>query len=151
MLTELSCKALITESKRANKPIKKSDGKGLLLHTFPNGSAYWYHKYSYYGKPRQLSYGQYPLVSLAEARAKHAASYLLITSGTDPFQLRQAEAEKLKEESDQVKNISNRTFEAISSAWHTRNLKKWSPAHATNVMRRLRKNLFPDLGSVPIE
>ncbi|MCB0697752.1 MAG: tyrosine-type recombinase/integrase [Chitinophagaceae bacterium] len=151
MLTELSCKSLITESKRAKKPLKKSDGRGLLLHAFPNGSAYWYHKYSYYGQHRQLAYGQYPLVSLAEARARHATSYLLITSGTDPFQLRQVETEKLKEEAMLAKNASNRTFEAISNAWHTRNLKKWSPAHAANIMRRLRKNLFPDLGSVPIE
>lgn len=144
MLTELSCKALISESKRISKPIKKSDGKGLLLHAFPNGSAYWYHKYSYLGRNRQLSYGQYPLVSLADARARHAASYLLISGGTDPFQQRQEEVEK-------IKAANNQTFEAIACAWHTRNLKKWSPAHANNIMRRLRKNLFPDLGRIPIE
>ena len=151
MLTDLSCKALISESKRINKPIKKSDGKGLLLHAFPNGSAYWYHKYSYYGKHRQIAYGQYPIISLADARTKHAASYLLLTDGIDPYAVRQEKAEQERLRIEQQELASLRTFKALAETWHTRNLKKWSPAHAANIMRRLNKNLFPDLGTQTID
>lgn len=150
MLTELSCKALITESKRIRRPLKKSDGKGLLLHAFPNGAAYWYHKYSYRGRNQQLAYGQYPLVSLAEARAKHAQSYLLINNGIDPVQLRRDEIEKEQQLIRQEKVEASQIFEVVAYDWHRLNMKLWSPDHAANVMRRLQKNLLPDLAVVPI-
>lgn len=144
MLTELGCKALLINAKKLKKPLKKSDGKGLLFHAFPNGSGYWYHKYNFKGEPRQLSYGSYPLIALVEARVRHAENYLLIRKGIDPWQLMQEEIAKAKLE-------QKPPFKDVACEWHRRNLKLWSTPHAQNVLRRLQKNLFPDLGDIPID
>ena len=50
------------------KPYKLSDGGGLFLLVKPNASKLWQQKYRYHGKERLLSHGQYPDVSLAQAR-----------------------------------------------------------------------------------
>jgi hypothetical protein len=59
------------KSTRAGNTIKKlSDGNGLALLVYPNGSRYWLYRYRYLGKEKSLSLGIYPEVTLAEAREK---------------------------------------------------------------------------------
>lgn len=143
MLTDLSCKALIAESKQLKKPLKKADGYGMFLHAFPNGKAYWYHKYAYQGRPRQISYGHYPTISLSEARIKRAESYKLIKDGIDPLQLR-------KDLTAQIAREADYEFEKVARGWHQRNLHLWSTEHARKVLSRLERNLFPPFGKDPI-
>jgi hypothetical protein len=52
-----------------------SDGNGLVLLIYPNGSKYWLYRYRYLGKEKSLSLGIYPHVTLAEARVKLAALF----------------------------------------------------------------------------
>ncbi len=143
MLTDLSCKALITESKRINKPLKKSDGRGLILHAFPNGNAFWYHQYRINGKPRQISYGPYPLFSLEQARINHAESYRLIYDGIDPIQVKDDEIKQAEKDASSI-------FKVVAINWHQHNISKWSPKLAARIMRRMEADLFPDLGHVSI-
>lgn len=143
MLTDLSCKSLITKSKRISKPVKKSDGLGLFLHAFPNGSAYWYHKYNYQGRSRQISYGHYPTISLSEARLKCAESYKLLKDDIDPLRLREEQVEQAQKEIEY-------SFEAVAREWHERNLNLWSPEHARKILGRLAKCLFKKLGKIPV-
>ena len=78
------------------KPYKLSDGGGLFLLVKPNGSKLWQQKYRYHGKERLLSHGQYPDVSLAEARRKRDEARSLLAEGGDPSmekRLAQIEAE----------------------------------------------------------
>ncbi|HWT80280.1 MAG TPA: Arm DNA-binding domain-containing protein, partial [Candidatus Methylomirabilis sp.] len=44
---------------------KLSDGEGLTLVIYPNGSKYWRYRYRFLGKEKTLSLGIYPEVSLA--------------------------------------------------------------------------------------
>ena len=53
---------------KAAQPGKVADGGGLFLLTKDNGAKLWRMKYRHAGKERLLSFGQYPEVSLAEAR-----------------------------------------------------------------------------------
>ncbi len=68
----------------AEKPYKLSDGGGLHLLIQPNGSKLWRLKYRFLGKERMLSFGAYPLISLAEARAKRDEAKKLVLDGKDP-------------------------------------------------------------------
>ena len=65
-LTELSIK----NSKARNKQYKITDGEGMYLRIFPNGSKYWQLQYWSEGKQKVLSLGVWPEVSLKQAREK---------------------------------------------------------------------------------
>ena len=143
MLTDLSCKALITQAKHLGKPIKKADGNGLFLYAQPNGKAYWRQKYRHLGRENQISLGAYPLTSLSEARAKHGEAYTQITKGHDPAKLRKAEQTKAKQK-------SRNTFENVGHAWFQHNIEKWSEGQAKKILLILKKDLFKTIGRTPV-
>lgn len=74
----------LTNAKPATKPYKLSDGGGLHIIVKPSGSKLWRLKYRFLGKERLLSFGTFPLLSLAEARAKREEAKRLLASGVDP-------------------------------------------------------------------
>ena len=65
-LTELSIK----QSKPRDKQYKITDGEGMFLRIYPNGSKYWQLQYWYEGKQKIISLGIWPEVSLKQAREK---------------------------------------------------------------------------------
>jgi integrase len=66
------------------KPYKLADGGGLFLLIQPNGSKLWRLKYRHLGTERLLSFGPYPIVSLADARTKRDEAKKLMSDGVDP-------------------------------------------------------------------
>ncbi len=86
----------IRKAKAREKPYKLADGGGLFLLIKPNGSKLWQQKYRYHGAERLLSHGQYPDVSLAQARQKRDKARAVLAEGGDPSvrkRLDQIEAE----------------------------------------------------------
>ncbi|VVT29713.1 Arm DNA-binding domain-containing protein [Hoeflea sp. EC-HK425] len=73
--------------KPGEKPIKHGDGGGLLLVVNPNGSKLWRMVYRYGGKQKQLAFGAWPDVSLAQARAHRDAARKLLADDGDGFQM----------------------------------------------------------------
>ena len=43
-----------------------------------------------------------------------------------------------------------RSFEKVAREWYQRFQPKWSPSHSLDIIQRLEKNIFPQLGSHPI-
>jgi integrase len=80
MLTDTACRNL----KPKDKPYKESDGGGLRLVMQPNGSKLWRMAYRFGGKHKELSFGAYPKITLADAREKRDAAKRLLANGTDP-------------------------------------------------------------------
>ncbi len=74
----------ISKAKSRSKPYKLADGGGLFLLVKPNGSKLWQQKYRHLGKERLLSHGQYPDVTLAQARQKLHDARALLAEGNDP-------------------------------------------------------------------
>jgi len=74
----------ISKAKGKDKPYKLSDGGGLFLLVKPSGSKLWQQKFRYLGKERLLSHGQYPDVTLAQARRKREEARTLLADGRDP-------------------------------------------------------------------
>ncbi|MCB9983727.1 MAG: DUF4102 domain-containing protein [Rhodospirillales bacterium] len=64
-LTDIACKTAKPES----KSYKLADGGGLYLEVTSKGSKLWRLKYRYLGKEKKLCIGEYPIITLADARA----------------------------------------------------------------------------------
>ena len=74
----------IRKAKQRDKAYRLSDGLGLYLQVQTTGSKLWHFRYQYMGKEKLLSIGQYPAISLAEARGKRDEAKKLLAGGTDP-------------------------------------------------------------------
>ncbi len=66
------------------RPYKLTDGGGLYVLVQPNGNKYWRFKYRHAGNEKLLSFGRYPLVTLADARGRRDDAKKLLLAGTDP-------------------------------------------------------------------
>lgn len=139
-LTDKTCKT----AKAREKPYKLTDGAGLYLHVQPDGSRYWRLKYHFIGKEKLLALGVYPLVTLAEAREKRDQARKLLASGQDPAVMK-------KEEKRLAIRKSMNTFEIVAREWHEKQQDKWTANHAACVMRRLEVNVFPHIGTRPLD
>ena len=64
---------------------KKSDGGGLYLNVRSPTSHLWQMAYRFEGKQKTLSFGAYPVVTLAAARARRAEAKAILARGIDPI------------------------------------------------------------------
>jgi integrase len=126
---------------KRQRPYKLSDGGGLHLLVQPNGSKLWRLKYRFDGREKLLSFGKYPVVTLAIAREKRNEAKLLLDQGKDP-----GEAKKLKKR----QRASLKLFEPIARAWHANRVDGLDTAHALRVINRLERDVFPVIGQRPI-
>ena len=138
-LNDIKCKTAVP----AEKPYKLSDGGGMFLDVRPNGSKYWRLKYRIKGREKLLALGVYPQVSLKEARKKRDQARKLIELGKDPS------LEKRKEKTLSSATAEN-TFEAIATNWYENRKHIWSPRYADEVIKRLKEDIFPEIGNYPI-
>jgi hypothetical protein len=58
---------------KGTKPLLLVDGAGLYLRVFPSGTKTWLTKYEHAGRQVQISLGNYPAMSLAQARTAREA------------------------------------------------------------------------------
>jgi integrase len=74
----------VRNCKPQTRPVKFADGEGLYLLMTPAGGRLWRMQYRFAGKQRLLSFGAYPKISLAVARAKRDEARKLLAEGVDP-------------------------------------------------------------------
>jgi integrase len=139
-LTDKACK----NAKPQNKQYKMFDGGSLYLLIKPNGSKIWTQKYRFLGKEKTISFGPYPLVSLAEAREKRQEVKKLLDKNIDPSEARKKAKQKA------IRDSQN-TFKAIALEWHEIKKPNWSESHAQNVLHRLKRDVFPYIGNSSIQ
>lgn len=133
----------VETTKPRDKAYKLADGGGLYLMVNTNGSKYWRMKYRFAGKEKKLSFGTYPDISLAEARTKRDEARKVLANDKDPGEVKKATqlAKKL--------SVTN-TFEAIALEWYSAKVSGWSKSYADYVKRAFKNNVFPYLGSQPV-
>lgn len=132
----------IRTAKPKEKSYKLADGGGLYIEVAPGGGKWWRLKYRFEGKEKRISLGVYPAVPLKEARLRALAAKAQLSRGIDPS------AERKAAKAETV--AASQTFEKVAREWHTKQIGKWTPRHAGNVLRRLEVHAFPDLGARPI-
>ncbi|MEX0962943.1 MAG: integrase domain-containing protein [Pseudohongiellaceae bacterium] len=135
----------VSNAKPKSKVYTLSDGGGLQLRIKPNGSKTWLlDYYRPYTKARTcLSFGAYPALTLAAARAKRDEAKALLAQNTDPKEHR---------EETTLKNAAahSNTLKKVSQQWLEIKKTKVSPDHAEDSWRSLELHVFPDIGSIPI-
>ena len=133
----------IQKAKPTEKQYRLADERGLVLLVRPNGSKLWQLRYRHGGKEKTASLGQYPDVSLSEARAKRDEQRKLIAAGNDPV--------TVKREQRQAKAAaSEHTFEVVARQWFQHWSGSKNPRHAGYVLARLEADVFPAIGSRPV-
>lgn len=139
MLTDMTAK----NAKAQTKLYRLFDGQGLYLEINPNGGKYWRLKYRFAGKEKRLALGVYPEVSLGKAREKQDQARKLLANGIDPSQA------KKEARLEQTANVEN-SFETVAREWHSNQRLSWTERHSDYVLRRLETDIFPALGTRPI-
>lgn len=136
----------VKNAKPAVKPYMLRDERGLFLVVTPSGGKLWRWKYRFAGKEKLMSYGQYPDISLADARDAHYQARTLLAKGIDPM----AQKKAVKEARRQQEVAKAHSFRAVSESW----LEHWSTGKSTQhvdvTRRRLEANVLPLLGSRPV-
>jgi integrase len=113
----------------------------------PEGGKLWRWKYRFDGKQKQMAFGKYPDVSLAEVRKRHAHARGELANGVDPMAVRKEVKEVKKAQKVEVEKPKGLTFEDLTRAWF-----KWWKAdkdekHAKNVETRLEGDIIAKVGT----
>lgn len=137
-LTDLRVKA----AKPREKAYKLFDGGGLYILVTEKGYKWWRLKYRFEGKEKTLYLGTYPEISLSDARERRDEARKQIAKEIDPGALKKAKKQASITEAE--------TFEVIAYEWHVKFTPTWTAGHAATLMVRMKRDLFPWLGSRPI-
>ena len=131
MLTDTAIK----KAQPRAKPYRITDERGLTLRVQPNGKKLWQVRWRHQGKERIASLGQYPDISLKEARDRRDDARKKIANGVDPV------AEKRAQIATSQAEAAN-SFEAVAHEWweHWRGAR--SVQHAESVMTRMVQDVF---------
>jgi len=129
----------IRHAKPTDKPQKLFDGSGLFLFISPNGAKSWRLKYRFQGREKLLTLGTYPQLSLREAREQSTDARKQLSGGIDPAAEKKAKAQSVQE-----------SFKAVALEWLENQKPVWSAGYVSMTTKRLEKNIFPFLGTRPI-
>ncbi len=142
MLTDTECKNALCAGDKAR--LRLTDGGGLYLEVAATGSKRWFWKYLFSGKEKRLALGSYPDVALKAARLARDDASKQQQAGTDPAQQRRLDklSRKVSAES---------TFEIVAREFHSAKVSGWSQHYGKRWLERLAKDVFPWLGSLPID
>ncbi len=119
-----------------------NDGQGLYLRKQANLRASWTLRYRLNGRDRWMALGNYPQMSLAEARAEARSKRTQIDKNVDPLDERKATLQTERERSDRDRT----TFKALCEEWFDTEM-RGRVRNTQAPMRYIRKHLVPAFGS----
>lgn len=130
--------SLIRTAKAAERPTKLYDERGLYLLITPLGSRLWRFKYRFEGREKLLGLGQYPDVSLKQARTNRDGARTKVATGVDPSAERQA-----------AKAAQANTLRGVATEYLGKQ-KTLKAATIGRIRDRLNKWILPTLGQRPV-
>jgi len=139
----------IRKAKKKAKQYRIADGNGLFLTVKPSGAKLWHYRYNLHDKTKKsgfrekiLSLGEYPLVSLEQARADHILARAEVKKGEDVSL--QKQMVKYENKSSSV------TFRSVAEDW----FEIWSAtkeAGTVNAVKgRLENYIYPFMKKISI-
>mgnify|MGYP006411088467 FL=1 len=145
-LTELSIK----QAKPKIKQYKLTDGEGMYLRVYPNGSKYWQLQFWFEGKQKILSFGVWPVISLKEARDKRFVAKKIIKEGINPIEEKKEILKSHNFIQEEEKLRETTTFNMVAKEWFSRQSLHWTERYSRDVLSYLNIHVYPDLGEMPI-
>ena len=134
----------IRTAKPTDKPYILQDGNGLYLEVRPSGSKYW--RYRFWLTPEKdgrYTIGEYPAISLSEARRERERAREMVKLGINPTHEKQT---------DKLRQAVSRatTFEAVTREWLDKKADKLTPYSIKQMTSAFEQNAFPKIGRLPI-
>ena len=124
---------------RTGYPVARADGGGLTFTVSPKRTAAWVLRYRFGGKPRELTIGRYPDITLAKARELATEARARIQQGADVAR----DKKKASVERAAAKSFRQLAFEYMNWAF---------PALAANTVKQRRHHIeniiVPKLGGL---
>lgn len=131
---------MLTDTKLRNlKPQPKvyrvADMAGLCIEVRPTGAKKWRYRYRFAGKANMIDLGDYPGVSLQDARRERDKQQALLRQGTDPSM-----AKRLAQLTASV--AADNSFEAVAKEWMDRR-GDWAESTRANSVWMFESYAFP--------
>lgn len=135
----------VKNAKAKPKEYNLADGNGLYLRVKPAGSKLWLFNYQapFTKKRSNISFGTFPPVTIAQARAEREVCRRLLSQDIDP---KHARAER---DEAQAKAHSS-TLEVVARKWFKSRSKKLTDKYADDLINSLENHIFPKLGDRPV-
>jgi integrase len=137
MLTNATVKA----TRPTSRAYKLGDTGGLFLFVAPSGLRSWRMKFRFAGQEKLLTFGRFPEMPLADARARRDDVRRQLREGIDPSSVR----ERIRSRRDRDSEAPR--FENAARRWHTHQLPRWTKIHADDVIAGLERDAFPEIGT----
>jgi integrase len=119
-----------------------SDGAGLVLEVLTTGSRVWRYRYSLHGKQQPLvTIGDYPAITLADARARARSYAALVEAGQSP-------AEAAKRDRGAVVRLD--TVKLFGPEYYEQRVAIMSASYSATIRRALDKDIYPTIGNKPL-
>lgn len=134
----------IKNARSQEKPYILQDGQGLYLEIRPSGAKFW--RYRFWLTPTKdgrYTIGEYPSVSLSEARKEREWAREQVKMGHNPTDIRK------RQKQQNVAEAAN-TFKLVAEEWIERKSHTWKPATKEQVESFLATNAYPAFGHKPI-
>lgn len=139
MLNDLKIKQLKPEE----KIYRVADHSGLCIEVRPTGAKFWRYRYRFHSKAKMLTIGQYPSITLAQARSKTIEYKGLLAQSIDPSQVK-------KEETKVALQSNLDTFSAVVEEYLEFQAKNKPKEWLANRQRYLKKDIYPVIAKKPI-
>jgi len=130
----------IRSLKPTDKEQKHFDGGGLYLSIPKTGRKFWRMAYRFDQKTKLLSFGEYPIITLRDARQRRDEAKKLLANGIDPGEQKKAAKE------EQLSEIKD-TFQSVALEWHDTRTADFTEKHRGTVLYRMEKYIFPVIGN----
>ncbi len=114
-----------------------TDGDGLILNVRVNGRKVWEFRYRLVGKQKRLILGEFPSVSLKQARTMRTKARKTLDAGGDP-------------RDDDMSEYGPKSFRFAADFWFNNEIDRWSPVFAKRVWNRVERDLMPFLGDMAL-
>lgn len=140
-LSDAACKKTRYSPVGSNKMF---DGGGLYLEIRETGLKKWRLTFKQpSGKRSTITLGDYPDMSLAQARLKREELRKQIAEGLNPVIERKLAIELKTQEAEN-------TFSAMADEWLEFRKKEWSEAHYSRMKNALKNNAYASIGNLPM-
>jgi integrase len=139
MLTDTKLRTL----KPREKVYRVADTNGLCIEVRPTGAKLWRYRYRHAGKPSMTALGEYPTLSLSEARAERDKARALVKSGANP-----AHAARV-ERAIRLEKAGN-TFASVALEFLAKREKEGMGASSVERGRRLIEKDLASISSLPV-
>jgi len=131
---------------KAEKSLKRiSDGGGLYMQITPDGRKSWRYQYTrpVVGGRNTLSLGDYPAVTVADARKARNEAKVLLGKGVDPGENRKASKAA-------GQDAAANSFAVLCHEWLQSRIGQIEPAQIVKSQARLEKDVLPWIGGKPV-